>query len=845
VVVLRLALRGVLAHKVRLALTAIAIVLGVAFVSGTFMFTDSIRKSFSNIFESVNEGVDFYVRASTEFGFQRALIDEAIAVEIAGLDGVVLAAPSVEGVAQLVDRDGDPIGGNGPPTLGFSFLPEEEGLTPLEIREGRWPEADGEIAIDSFSADDKGFTVGAEIDVILSVGVERFTVVGIVSFAGADNLLGATLSVFEFRTAQRVFEAEGRLSTISVVLAPEADREAAGSAIAGMLRDGVEIITAQTQTDEILAEVDEGLGFINTILLVIAGVGVFVGAFLIQNTFRIIVSQRIRELALLRAIGATGRQVTRLVGIEALIVGVAASVVGIGAGVLLATGIKAAFAGFGFGIPATGTVIAPRTIVVGLVVGVGVTLIAALVPARKAAKVSPIAALQDVPRTSRSLRGRMLAGASITGVGAALILIGLLTSVDGAITIVGVGAATLFIGVSMLAPLVARGFARFVGSPLPRAFGVVGRLAQENAMRRPRRTAATASALMIGVALVAVIAVFSSSAKAGVAEVFHRDFNTDFQVQVGGFGDPRQVGLPPVLTDRLRELTELEVVARIRTGEFRFAGESAELFLAAADGGLHLVANLESEGGDASALGPGTALVSRGSALEQGLSVGSSVAIQFPDGAVVDLVVASIFDNPGLGYSLVVDLPTFEEHSPFRLDQILLIRAAPDVDLDEARSAIAGVTVDFPNAELTTSDEFIRTIEAQIDGVLNLLSVLLGFAVVIALMGIVNTLALSVIERKRELGLLRAVGMRRRQVRRMVRWEAVLIATFGAALGLVVGVVLGVAVVHAVGQGLRLAVPLGTLLTYVLVAAVGGVLAAIVPARRAARLDILDAIAYE
>jgi putative ABC transport system permease protein len=842
---LRLALRGVLAHKVRLALTAIAIVLGVAFVSGTFMFTDSIRKSFSNIFESVNEGVDFYVRASTEFGFQRALIDEAIAVEIAGLDGVVLAAPSVEGVAQLVDRDGDPIGGNGPPTLGFSFLPEEEGLTPLEIREGRWPEADGEIAIDSFSADDKGFTVGDEIDVILSVGVERFTVVGIASFAGADNLLGATLSIFEFRTAQRVFEAEGRLSTISVALAPDADREAAALAIAGVLPDGVEIITAQTQTDEILAEVDEGLGFINTILLVIAGVGVFVGAFLIQNTFRIIVSQRIRELALLRAIGATGRQVTRLVGIEALIVGLAASVVGIAMGALLATGIKAAFAGFGFGIPATGTVIAPRTVIVGFAVGIGVTLVAALVPARKAAKVSPIAALQDVPPTSRSLRGRMLAGASVTGFGAASIMIGLLAPVDNAITIVGVGAAALFIGVSMLAPLVARGFARVVGSPLPRAFGVVGRLAQENAMRRPRRTAATASALMIGVALVAVIAVFSSSAKAGVAEVFHRDFNTDFQVQVAGFGDPRQVGLPPVLTDRLRELPELAVVARIRTGEFRFVGEESESFLSGADGGLHLVANLDGVAGDAAALAPGVGLISKGAAEARELSVGSSFAIEMPSGAVIQMTVGAIFDNPGIGLPLIIDLATFEANNPFRLDQMVLIQAAAGVDLGEARSAIAGVTGDFPNAELTTSDEFIRNIEAQIDGILNLLSVLLGFAVVIALMGIVNTLALSVIERKRELGLLRAVGMRRRQVRRMIRWEAILIATFGAALGLVVGVVLGVAVVQAVGQGLRLAIPVGTLLTYVVIAAVGGVLAAILPARRAARLDILDAIAYE
>jgi putative ABC transport system permease protein len=844
-VVLKLALRGVLAHKVRLGLTAFAIVLGVAFVSGTFMFTDSIRKSFTSIFESVNEGVDLYVRGSTAFGFQRGLISEDVADDIAALDGVDFALPSVEGIAQLVDRDGGPIGGSGPPTLGFSFLADEEGLTPLAIRDGRWPTGDAEIVIDSFSADDNGFGIGDDIDVILPVGVEAFTVVGVASFAGADNLLGATLSVFEFRTAQRVFDAQGLISTISVRISDGADGEAVRAAIDEVLPDGAEVITAQSQTDEILAEVDEGLGFINTILLVIAGVGVFVGAFLIQNTFRIIVSQRTRELALLRAIGATGRQVTRLVGVEALIVGVVASAVGIGVGALLATGIKAAFAGFGFGIPATGTVIAARTVIVGFAVGVGVTLAAALIPARRAAKVPPVAALQDIQPSSRSLRRRILAGASVAGFGALAVLIGLFASIDNALTVVGLGSAILFVGVSMLAPLVARGFARVAGAPLPRAFGVVGRLAQENAMRRPRRTAATASALMIGVSLVTLIAVFSSSAKEGVAEVFHTDFDTDFQVQVAGFSDPRQVGLPPALTERLRQVPELGAVARIRTGEFRFAGETAELFVAAADGDLHLVANLDSEGGDASQFGPGTALVSLGSAREQGLSVGSVVAIEFPDGAVVDLVVASIFDNPGLGYSLVVDLATFEQHSPFRLDQIVMIQAASGVDLGDARDAIAAVTADYPNAELTTSEEFIRSVEEQIDGVLNLLSVLLGFAVVIALMGIINTLALSVIERKRELGLLRAVGMRRRQVRRMVRWEAILIATFGASLGLVVGVVLGIAVVQAIGQGLKLAVPVGTLVAYVLVAAIGGTLAAIIPARRAARLDILDAIAYE
>ena len=615
--------------------------------------------------------------------------------------------------------------------------------------------------------------------------------------------------------------------------------------IAGMLPEGAEVITGDDQTADNLELVDQGVGFLNTILLVIAGVAVFVGAFLIQNTFRIIVAQRTRELALLRAVGATARQVTGVVVMEAIGVGLVASLVGVGAGVLIAMGLKAAFAAFGFGIPTTELIIKARTVVVGLTVGLGVTLAASLVPARRAARVPPVAALRDVEVPPRTLASRVIAGASVTGVGLAMLLVGLLARIDNAVALVGLGALVVFVGVSLLAPLVAREFARFAGAPVARWRGVSGRLARENAMRRPRRTASTASALMIGVALVSVIAMFSASAKAGVADAFRTAFANDFQVSVEGFGDPTATGLPPSLTDQLRQLPELETVVRDRMGVFRFSGSESDSFLLGVDGPFGKVVTLNMVEGGVEDLLPGTALLAEADADRLEVGMGDSFAISLPSGAKVFLRVVGTFDDPAIGVPLVVDLLTYEDYLPLRLDRFIYIDVAPGVDPATARAAITAVVDEVPTAKVTDTEELIADVEKSIAMVLNLIVVLLGFAVIIALLGIVNTLALSISERRHEIGLLRAVGMGRRQVRQMIRWEAVLIAVFGGVLGLAVGVGLGSAVVLAVGQGLRLTFPVGQLLVYLVVAGLGGVVAAIIPARRGARLDILDAISYE
>ena len=842
---IKLAVRGVLAHKVRLAMTALAIVLGVSFVAGTYVFTDSVKASFETLFTDISSGVDFYVRGVAEFGNQAPRIPDSLVSRVRDVAGVEVAAPSVEGIAQLVDKNGDVIGGNGPPTLGMSWSPDQEGLSPMRLRDGEWPVGPGQVAIDAVAADGHDLHVGDSIDVILPAGARRFEISGIALFGDAGNLMGATLAIFDLPTAQQAFESEGQISSMSVVLSPGVSASAVQALVSGMLPDGVEIVSAQSQTDDWLAQMDEGVGFINTLLLVIAGVAVFVGAFLIQNTFRIIVAQRTRELALLRAVGATAGQVTRIVVLEALAVGLFASAAGVGVGIMIAMGLKAAFSAFGFGIPTSSLIVATRTIVVAFVVGVGVTLVASLVPARRAAKVPPVAALRDVESQPRSLARRVLVGAGVAILGVTMLIVGLVANIPDAVAVVGFGALITFVGVSLLAPLVAKQFARFAGAPIAQWRGVTGRLAQENAMRRPRRTASTASALMIGVSLVTVIAVFSASTKAGVSAALRHTFANDFQVSVGGFSDPTSTGLSPMLTEELRQLPELETVVRDRFGVFRFQGSDRDSYLLGVDGPLSQVANVAMVAGSVDDVGPGTALLAKADADRLGVDVGDVVSVQVPSSAILYLRVVGIYDDPAVGVPLILDLHTYEYYQTLRLDRLIYIDVAPGVDLDAARAAITAVTDQYPNANLTNTDEYVAGLEEQISTVLNLVVVLLGFAIIIALLGIVNTLALSIAERKHEIGLLRAVGMDRRQVRRMIRWEAVLIAVFGGLLGLVVGVGLGSAVVVAVGQGLRLAIPYTQLAVYLVAAGVGGVLAAILPARRGARLDILDAIAYE
>ncbi len=584
-------------------------------------------------------------------------------------------------------------------------------------------------------------------------------------------------------------------------------------------------------------------------MLVFAGVSVFVGGFIIQNTFRIIVAQRTRELALLRAVGATGRQVIVLVVLEAIITAVFASIIGIGVGIGISIGIRALMNAVGFGIPPGDLILLPRTIVVGMIVGVGLTVASSILPARKAAKVPPVAAMREEaarpPR--RTLRRRAIVGTSVTGLGALALFVGLFGGVENGISLVGLGAAVLFIGVSALAPLAARPVADFIGRPLPRLFGVSGQLARENTKRKPRRTASTASALMIGVALVAFFSVFAASTKASVEQTVFEVFPADLTVQSKNQTDPELPSpFSPAFTAEIRALPELEVVSAMQFGRMEI-GDMEALFGAVEPDSINQVFALKPRGDALARLTElNTVMIAATVLEEEGWAIGETLTVTYPAGGDVATTIAGTFDGDDFG-DFYISRATYSANNTDIGDGLAFARAAEGVTVEEAQMAVNEVAERFGNVKVQTKTELIEEAEDQINQALSLFTGLLLFAVLIAILGITNTLALSIFERTREIGLLRAVGMARRQVRRMVRWEAVIIALFGALLGVVLGIFLGWAVTRALAdEGLgAFSIPIGQVITAFILAGLGGVIAAIWPARKAARLNVLEAISYE
>ncbi len=837
------ALKGVLAHRVRLAMTALAIVLGVAFVSGTFVFTDTINARFETLFTDVYAGVDASVRPETpEFGAQPGQnpgsFDESLLADVSAVQGVSVAEGSVAGFAQIIAPNGDPIGGQGPPTLGFSWI-DTAALSSVNIADGngRAPEGPGEVVIDVGTAEGNDLSVGDEVGIQTLGGTETFEIVGLANFGTEDNLAGATLSIFSLDEGQRLFGLEGRLTAIDVLGADAVTPEALVEAIAPILPEGSEVVTGDQQTQEQLASITEGLGFLSAALLAFAGIAVFVGAFVIQNTFRIVVAQRIRELALFRAVGATGRQLVSLVTMEALIVGTAASIVGVFAGIGVATGIKAAMNAGGFGLPDGPLTVEPRTVIVGLAVGIVVTLVSALLPARRAATVPPVAAMTEsaAPATGRSLRRRSLGGTLTLLIGGAMLAGGLVAENGASLTLVALGSLTLFIGVSVLAPVFAIPIARVLGRPLP---GITGDLARENTIRQPRRTASTAAALMIGVALVSFVSIFAASIKATVSDTLEGAFPADLAFQSTNFTS----GVSPELEAELEALDEFDIVSAVRAGYIRIDGE--ELNVAGVDGDVEAVYDM-TPSIDVADLGDGM-LVAQSVLSERGWQVGDIVDVEYAATGIVPTAIAGTFEDQTFA-NYIVSLDTYGAN--FSNESIIIAFASlsDGVAVEAGQQAAETVLASFPNLDMNTASEQIADAEAQVDQLVALFSGLLGLAVVIAVIGIANTLSLSIVERTREIGLLRAVGMTRRQIRRMVRWEAIIVAVFGALLGVLVGSGIGWATVFSLADdGLgTFAFPVGQLVIWLALAAVAGVVAAAGPARTAAKMNVLEAISYE
>lgn len=849
----RATLKSLLAKKVRLMLTALSVVLGVGFMAGTYVLTDTMGKAFDQLFSTIASDTDVIVRAESAYSatggggmgggggtegrqpIQADVLDDVLAV-----DGVATAHGDVGGYAQFVDpKTNDAIGGFGPPTIGLSWDPDS---TVITIREGKEPEGSDQVAIDAATARSHDLHVGDRVEVLFTGPPQTFTISAIVGFGDADNLAGATLALFPLDTAQALFDKVGVYDSISIDAVDGVSASALRARVQTVLPSGVEAVTSATVADENTKALNEGLGFFKVALLVFAFISLFVGAFIIFNTFSIITAQRTRELGLLRALGASRSQVLVSVLIEAVLVGLIASAVGIAVGLLIAIGLKALLAVFGVDIPSTGLELLPRTIVVSLIVGTVVTLVASIVPARKAARVAPMEALHEGGTTLRraSLRRRAVVGTAVTGVGIASLLYGLFGTPPSIGQIIGFGAAVTFIGIGILSPLVARPVARALGSPL-RRLGVQGRLGQENAMRNPKRTASTASALMIGLALVSMVTILSASLKASFNAALEETLRADLTVSTSSL-----TTFSPDVATLIREVPEVAAVSEFRQNAFRFRG--ADNFLTAVDPAtIEQVATVDMITGTTSALAQGSILVYKDVAEENGFKQGDTVTLEFPSTGAQRFVVGGIYGENRLVGDWVISLDTYERNYTEQLDTFVLVKGRPGVSPSALQHAVEGKVGDFPNIQVQDQAAFREKQAGFIDQILGLVTALLLLAVIIALFGIVNTLSLSIFERTREIGLLRAVGMTRRQLRSMVRWESVIIAVFGALLGLALGVFFGFSLQQALkGQGLsELRIPATQLIVYVVLAGLAGVAAAVLPARKAAKLNVLEAITYE
>lgn len=848
---IKTAIRGVFAHKLRLALTAMAIVLGVGFVAGTYTFTDTINAGFETLFTDVYAGIDVSVDpVSTDLGAQSEVLPTDLLPAITAVDGVEVAAARVDGYAQLIDSAGAVVGGQGPPTVGMSWI-EEPALNALRIAEGngRPPSGPGEVAIDVATAERAGFAVGDRARIQFDGRSEEFQIVGLADYGTGDSLAGATLATFELTEAQRVLGLEDGYSSILIGAASDVDAAELTERVGAVLPAAAEASTGAEQRRRYLDDVAEGLGFLNVALLAFAGVAVFVGAFIIQNTFRIIVAQRTKELALLRAIGATGRQVVSMVVVEALLVGVVASGIGVAAGVGLSYALRFGMNALGFMIPGGPLTLLPRTVIVAMVVGVVVTLGSAVLPAMRAARVPPMAALRDLEphRGTRSLRRRALAGLTVAAVGVASLLVGLFADVSHKIVYVGSGSLVVFIGVAALAPLIARPLADGLGWSLPRLFGVAGKLARENTKRQPRRTAATAAALMIGIALVVFVSILAATIKASVRDTVTETFpavDLTFR-STNGVDSGAPETFTATFTDELRRLPEIGTASAMRFGIARIDGEVVDVTAIETDTITPLY-DVKPSTGTVEVITDGGLLIAEATLRDRGWAVGDAVRVEFAATGTETMVIEGTFPDADFGEYLIA-LPTYEANYPTDQDGLVLAGYAAGVDDGTGRAAVDRLAADYPAVSVQNRAEFIAAAERTIDQMLALFWGLLGVAIVIAVMGITNTLALSIAERTREIGLLRAVGMSRRQVRSMIVGEAVIVALLGAVLGLGLGMFFGWSITTALSdEGLGgLTVPVVQLVAYLGIAGLAGVLAALGPARSAARLNVLRAIGHE
>jgi putative ABC transport system permease protein len=831
-------LRNLRAHKVRLALTVISVLLGTAFVAGSFVFTDTLKKSFDTIFATSDEGIDTRVNASADYS---AGVPVDLIPAIRQVPGVRAVQPRIDASVVLVDPHGTKIDTGGAPSQGGAWIGTNTIQDVPKIVDGHAPQRAGEIVVNDGAAKKYDLHTGDRVKVVVpNAAVTTARVVGIyqVSF-DTGGYLGA---LFSRDQAMSLFTDGAHVSAVDVAAVSGVSEKTLTARIARVLPAGLQARTGTQVRDADSQDVQQALGFITYILLGFGIIALLVGTFIIYNTFSMIVAQRQRELALLRAIGADRRQVRRSVVFEAVVIGLVGSLLGLAGGVGLAYGLHALLDALDLGLPSGGLILSARTIVVSLVLGTLVTVLAASAPARRASRIAPVAAMREEFATPApaSLRRRTALGVLIGLAGLGATLAGFVNDKPGpAASLTGLGLFGVCAAAMLLSPVFARWFIEPLGRVVGRPFGMVGRLARTNAVRNPRRTAATAFALTLGLVLVAGIAVIGSSAKASIGKLFSNDVTADYILTTDA-----AVQVPVAAARIARDVPGVATVTEIHDVEAKVDGTSRGG--AAVDGPLGAVLRVHMEQGAIGFAGH-RMLVSHKVATEQHWTMGTQHTFAVPGRAAITLTVTGIYADDELIGPWAVGGDVYRALTPRNqwADDVGLVRAAPGTDLDTLRAGLNRATNDFYVVDVRNRAEFKGMVAGQIDGLLGLLYGLLGLAIVIAILGIINTQALSVIERRREIGMLRAVGMQRKQVRRTVYLESLLISVFGATLGLTVGLSFGALFQQDLnGQGFSvLSVPWAQALTFLVLAAVVGVLAALWPGARAARTPPLEAIA--
>jgi putative ABC transport system permease protein len=846
-----IALRGLWARKLRTFLTAFAIVLGIATVSGTFVLTDSITHAFHAIFSSIYRNTDASITGksavSTDATQNLPPFDEQLLEKVRALPTVSAALGGVADTANLIGSNNKVISFGGAPHLGFSVDPTQAKFNSLSLVDGDWPGA-AEVVIDRSTAHKKHIQVGDHIKVEAQGAAQPFTVSGLVKF-GTSNLDigGATLAGFDLPTAQKLFRKEGKLDQIRVSRKSGVSEAELLSSIRSILPPQTQVKSGVAQAETDASDTNAFTSFLQKFLLSFGVIALFVGSFVIANSLSITVTQRTREFATLRTLGASKKQIRRSVLLESLIMGFLASVVGLFLGLALAKFLFWLFGQVGFTLPNTGLLFKPRTIIVCLVVGTGVTMLASLRPARRATRVPPIAAVREgaVLPPGRFAKYRGVGSAALAIVGFLLLAYGIWGAhgTGAVLGAMGFGALLVFFGVALFTAQLIRPLASVLGIPGDRLAGAPGILARENATRNPQRTGSSAAALMIGLALVTLVTMLATSIRASFFGAVDKIFIADYAVTAENNFDL----IPTSIDNALKSTPGVHDVVGVRSGEARLLGAKHSIS-AVAPGGSRIFRMKWTEGSPQvmDTLGANGAFVDKDFAKKHHLTVGSPIKALVPGGETPTFTVKGIFDPPAGGSpfaSVTISSEAFDRlYTPPQNQFVFLnvdggVTKANDAKLD---AALKG----FPNAKVQDRDEFKSNQASFLKNILNVLYVLLALSVIVSLFGIVNTLVLTIYERTRELGMLRAVGMTRWQVRWMVSLESVVTALIGAVIGIILGLVLSVLLIVRV-DFLVLAWPVGTLFVFALVAVIAGMVAAIFPARRAARLNVLQALQYE